>query len=157
MRDRHGASRAGAHARLRPPQAFHASSGRHRAPGPRHCVRRQTVARRGRRPHVCAVTDAPKKPGLFGLFRRGATEAKPVTAEARPQPPPAAPSAQVERAPPAEAEGAPAATEPARAETWFQRLKAGLTKSSNRLSQNNEGIYTMQKLGVAKHAELRQQ
>src|SRR5262245_7837485 len=156
MRDRDRARRAGPHPRLRPSQAFNASPSRHRAPGPRHCVRRQTVARRGHRPHVCAVSDTPKKPGLFGLFRRSANEAKPVTAEAPAQPPPpATPLAEeAPRLPMAEADGAPAPEEPARSETWFQRLKAGLTKSSSRLSQNIAGIFTKRKLDAATLEEL---
>jgi fused signal recognition particle receptor len=101
------------------------------------------------------VTDAPKKPGLFGLFRRGANEAQPVPAEARPQPLPVAPRA-AEAAPPAtiEAEAAPTPTDAAGAQTWFQRLKAGLTKSSSRLSQNIAGIFTKRKLDAATLEEL---
>jgi len=99
------------------------------------------------------VTDTPKKPGLFGLFRRGANEAKPVTTEARPQPPPP-PAEEPPQLPMAEADGAPAPGEPARSGTWFQRLKAGLTKSSSRLSQNIAGIFTKRKLDAATLEEL---
>jgi len=106
------------------------------------------------------VTDAPKKHGLFGLFRRGANEAKPVVEEARPQPQPAPPRAEEATASSVtEAAAAPSApasdqSEPARPGSWFQRLKAGLTKSSSRLSQNIAGIFTKRKLDAATLEEL---
>ena len=103
------------------------------------------------------MTDAPKKQGLFGLFRRGANEAKPAAAEARPEPPP--PPAEAGSTPPAETGSVPAPpgsaeAGPARPGNWFQRLKAGLTKSSSRLSQNIAGIFTKRKLDAATLEEL---
>jgi fused signal recognition particle receptor len=103
------------------------------------------------------VTDAPKKQGLFGLFRRGANEAKPAAAEVRPEPPPL--GAEAGPALPAQTGSVPAPpgsaeTGPARPGSWFQRLKAGLTKSSSRLSQNIAGIFTKRKLDAATLEEL---
>jgi len=101
------------------------------------------------------VTDAPKKQGLFGLFRRGGNEAKPAAAEARPEPLPV--DAEGGPSPPAGSLPAPpgsAETDPARPGTWFQRLKAGLSKSSSRLSQNIAGIITKRKLDAATLEEL---
>jgi fused signal recognition particle receptor len=101
------------------------------------------------------VNDTPGKPsrGLFGLFRRS-------------EPPPAAPPpAQVEApaavqpagpepeppVPPAVAETAP---EPPRKVGWFQRLKAGLTKTSAKLSEDIAGIFTKRKLDADTLQEL---
>jgi fused signal recognition particle receptor len=88
------------------------------------------------------VTDAPKKPGLFGLFRRGAEEIKPVA----PRPEEAAEAVPV-------AEPVSAA-EPEAQGSWFQRLKAGLSKSSSRLSQSISGIFTKRKLDADTLGEL---
>jgi fused signal recognition particle receptor len=102
------------------------------------------------------VSDTPAKSrGLFGLFRRG--EAPPVVA-------PAAERAEdlvaleqtsepdsVATAAPAEA---PPSAEPPKKQGWFQRLKAGLTKTSAKLSQDIAGIFTKRKLDADTLEEL---
>jgi len=94
------------------------------------------------------VSDTPKRQGLFGLFRRDTEPVKPIAVEAD------------QETPTAPADGArpitdpPAAAPAARPGNWFQRLKAGLTKSSSRLSQNITGIFTKRKLDAATLEEL---
>jgi fused signal recognition particle receptor len=98
------------------------------------------------------VTDAPKKQGLFGLFRR-ATEpaAKPAPTAPEPKTPEeAAPAAE----PATAAAAMPASAEAPAPATWFQRLKAGLAKSSSRLTENISGIFTKRKLDAETLAEL---
>ena len=92
------------------------------------------------------MSDTPKKQGLFGLFRRGTEPVKPVAVEAgqpTPEPAPAETTPSTDPGPPA-----------ARPGNWFQRLKAGLAKSSSRLSQNITGIFTKRKLDAATLEEL---
>jgi fused signal recognition particle receptor len=87
------------------------------------------------------VNDKPEKAGgMFAIFRR---KSEPV---ATPAPEDAAPasSTAVQPAPPGPAEQ-PASPEPARG-GWFQRLKAGLTKTSSRLTEDIAGIFTKRKL-----------
>jgi fused signal recognition particle receptor len=109
---------------------------------------------------VCAVSDTPNKPsrGLFGLFRRPEPAAAPPPAPAA-EPPAPEPSTQ-EPDVPAALQPAPAGpdlrqADPAAAEPpaeppkklgWFQRLKAGLTKTSAKLSEDIAGIFTKRKL-----------
>jgi fused signal recognition particle receptor len=97
------------------------------------------------------VTDTPKKQGLFGLFRR-ATEpaAKPAPT---PEPKPREEAAPVAE-PVAVAAAIPESAEAPTPTTWFQRLKAGLAKSSSRLTQNISGIFTKRKLDADTLAEL---
>ena len=88
------------------------------------------------------MSDKPaKRAGLFSAFRRGAaaveSSSEPVslsdpTADATQPPPPEQPVKQ----------------------GWFQRLKAGLTKTSARLSQDIAGIFTKRKLDADTLEEL---
>ena len=94
------------------------------------------------------MTEAPKKHGLLGLFRRSAEPPKPL--EVGPQQ-----EATAETAPEQEAPSVAAPKSGAGGQgSWFQRLKAGLTKSSSRLSQNISGIFTKRKLDAATLEEL---
>ena len=96
------------------------------------------------------VTDkAEKRGGFFGAFRRAVTPA-PVEerSEAETEQLPVAPPDSVESA---VAEPAP---EPANKQGWLQRLKAGLTKTSTRLSQDIAGIFTKRKLDADTLEEL---
>jgi fused signal recognition particle receptor len=86
------------------------------------------------------VTDKPAKSrGLFSAFRRSA---EPTTPEGGPE----------TKAP--EAVQSDAAAEPAPKLGWFQRLKAGLTKTSAKLSQDIAGIFTKRKLDAESLQEL---
>ena len=86
---------------------------------------------------------------LFGLFRRG--EAPPG------QPPPAAsdhePVVLPQPSPTASPPSDPA-SEPPKKAGWFQRLKAGLTKTSAKLTQDIAGIFTKRKLDADTLQEL---
>jgi fused signal recognition particle receptor len=95
--------------------------------------------------------------GLFGFFRRSepapAPEPAPPPAEPSVVPAPVAPPAAVAVPAPA------AAPEPQPAESpqklgWFQRLKAGLAKTSARLSDDITGIFTKRKLDADTLEEL---
>jgi fused signal recognition particle receptor len=92
---------------------------------------------------VCGVTEKSEKRGLFGVFRRSAAASPAVGT------PVAATAEASEQAAPA----ASAAAEPAR-QGWFQRLKAGLTKTSARLSEDIAGIFTKRKLDADTLQEL---
>ena len=82
---------------------------------------------------MSAVNDKPeKRGGFFSAFRRGAS------------PGPDAPAAAEKSAQPAEVP--PSAADDGKKQGWFQRLKAGLTKTSARLSQDIAGIFTKRKL-----------
>lgn len=94
-----------------------------------------------------------KSRGLFGFFRRGdrapevsaeppaEAPAEPIVEKVEPAPAPAAPPAAVAAvAPPAQASEPPAKL------GWFQRLKAGLAKTSARLSDDISSIFTKRKL-----------
>ena len=95
------------------------------------------------------MSDTPKRQGLFGLFRRDTEPVKPIAVDADQETPSAAPA---DGAPPTD--DPPAAAPASRPGNWFQRLKAGLTKSSSRLSQNITGIFTKRKLDAATLEEL---
>jgi fused signal recognition particle receptor len=87
------------------------------------------------------VTDKPAKSrGLFSAFRRSAEPAPEAAPEVAPDPTPAQQS------------DAPA--EPAPKLGWFQRLKAGLTKTSAKLSQDIAGLFTKRKLDADTLQEL---
>ena len=136
------------------------------------------------RPHVWPVSDTPSKSRLFGLFRRPSGPApepvapEPVAPEsvapesAAPEPVAPGPAAPVPATPEAAQEAparetsspptaevtaqttAPDAAEPPRKTGWFQRLKAGLTKTSAKLSQDIVGIFTKRKLDADTLQEL---
>jgi fused signal recognition particle receptor len=108
-----------------------------------------------------------KKRGLFGrLFGGGARAPEPqVSPEPTPPEPapPEKPPAAVEEAPPKPepaavvqiasvvevAEPKPAAEDaPAPKQGWFSRLKAGLTKTSSKLSEGITGLFTKRRLDV---------
>jgi fused signal recognition particle receptor len=99
------------------------------------------------------VTDkGEKRGGFFSAFRRVVTPApafdeKP---QAEAEQPSVAPSEPVEAVAPAPV--APAEEPPKQG--WFQRLKAGLTKTSTRLSQDIAGIFTKRKLDADTLEEL---
>ena len=144
--DRARAARA--HARLCRTRARRSGHTRHAGRGPRHWVHRKAVARGAACDHVCGVTDKPAKSrGLFSAFRRSA----------EPAPDAAVPDAAADPAD-ASPEPAPAKvdapTEPAPKQGWFQRLKAGLTKTSAKLSQDIAGIFTKRKLDADTLQEL---
>ena len=97
------------------------------------------------------MSDTPDRSrGFFGRFRRPAA----------PSPEPVAPAAGEEaHAPPEPAErqselGAADAAEPPKKQGWFQRLKAGLTKTSAKLSQDIVGIFSKRKLDADTLQEL---
>jgi fused signal recognition particle receptor len=106
------------------------------------------------------VSETPAKSrGLFGLFRRGTTA--PESAPAPPAPEPETPEDLValqQEPPPAVAElpspPLAASPEPPKKQGWFQRLKAGLTKTSAKLSQDIVGIFTKRKLDADTLEEL---
>jgi fused signal recognition particle receptor len=97
------------------------------------------------------VSDTPAKArGLFGLFRRAEAPAAPppvapdpeaANATAALEHPPAETTEESTAAPPAEAP-----PEPPKKQGWFQRLKAGLTKTSAKLAEDISGIFTKRKL-----------
>ena len=100
------------------------------------------------------MNDTPAKSrGLFGLFRRPtgvpATDSGKLAETAAEQEPPLTPSA-AEPTPPTP----PPADEPPKKQGWFQRLKAGLTKTSAKLSQDIAGIFTKRKLDADTLEEL---
>ena len=94
------------------------------------------------------MSDTPAKSrSLFGRFLRPAAEPAP------PQPEPEAAAAlQQEPAPPVTPP--PQVEAPAKKQGWFQRLKAGLTKTSAKLSEDIAGIFTKRKLDAATLQEL---
>lgn len=116
------------------------------------------------------MTDKNEKSrgGLFGFFRRSeptrapepvapppaevvvvpAEQQRPAAAEAAPASPPPAPAATDA------VEAAVEAIEPPKKTGWFQRLKAGLAKTSARLSDDIAGIFTKRKLDADTLEEL---
>ena len=85
------------------------------------------------------MNDKPEKSkGLFGLFRRSAEPGAvaPEDADTARPAPPAAVAAATESEPPTQAKG------------WLQRLKAGLAKTSTRLTEDITGLFTKRKLGA---------
>ncbi len=98
------------------------------------------------------MNDKPEKPrGFLGLFRRPA-EPSPPAAESVPE----STASGVESSD-REATALPAAAVEEAAPKkigWFQRLKAGLTKTSARLSEDIAGIFTKRKLDADTLQEL---
>lgn len=94
-----------------------------------------------------------KSRGLFGFFRRGdrapdvpvEPPAPAASDHIEDQAEPAQPAAAPPPAPPAVEPAAQAAEPPAKV-GWFQRLKAGLAKTSARLSDDISSIFTKRKL-----------
>jgi fused signal recognition particle receptor len=87
---------------------------------------------------------SPKSRGLLGLFRRSEAPAQP-----KPTEPGEGTAATLPQSAPIEA---PA--DPPKKQGWFQRLKAGLTKTSARLSEDIAGIFTKRKLDADTLQEL---
>jgi fused signal recognition particle receptor len=100
------------------------------------------------------VSDTPAKSrSLFGRFLRPAVE----TAPPPPEPAEAAAALQQEPAPPPvepPVTPPPQVEAPAKKQGWFQRLKAGLTKTSAKLSEDIAGIFTKRKLDADTLQEL---
>jgi len=100
------------------------------------------------------VTDTPAKSrSLFGRFLRPAAEPAPPP----PEPAEAAAALQQEPAPPPvepPVTPPPQVEAPAKKQGWFQRLKAGLTKTSAKLSEDIAGIFTKRKLDADTLQEL---
>ena len=92
-----------------------------------------------------------KRGGFFSAFRRTAPPSAPP-AEAEPLTPEPTVFEVVEAEAVAPAE--PLAEEPGKKQGWFQRLKAGLTKTSAKLSQDIAGIFTKRKLDADTLEEL---
>jgi fused signal recognition particle receptor len=98
------------------------------------------------------VSDTSGKSRLFGLFRRPASPAAKDDA-APPDPGVQPPALQEPPAPSSQAIPADA-DKPAQKLGWFQRLKAGLTKTSAKLSQDIAGIFKKRKLDAETLQEL---
>jgi len=100
------------------------------------------------------VSDTPAKSrSLFGRFLRPAAESAPPP----PEPAEAAAALQREPAPPpveSPVTPPPQVEVPAKKQGWFQRLKAGLTKTSAKLSEDIAGIFTKRKLDADTLQEL---
>ena len=95
------------------------------------------------------MSDTPAKSrSLFGRFLRPAVE----TAPPPPEPAEAAAALQQEPAPPVTPP--PQVEAPTKKQGWFQRLKAGLTKTSAKLSEDIAGIFTKRKLDADTLQEL---
>jgi len=89
------------------------------------------------------VNDTPAKTrGLMGLFRRAEAPAQAVPPELAEEPAAAVPQSTAPD------------PEPPKKQGWFQRLKAGLTKTSARLSEDIAGIFTKRKLDASTLQEL---
>jgi len=91
--------------------------------------------------------DAPGRGGRTGMFSRlfGGGKASPPDAdENHAEPAEVDVPAEITPAPEA-TEAAPAAAEPPR-QSWFQRLKAGLTKTSSQLSEGITNVFTKSRL-----------
>jgi len=94
------------------------------------------------------VNDTPgKSRGVLGLFRRSQAPAAPAPAE-----PADAATAALQQQPAVATAETPA--EPPKKQGWFQRLKAGLTKTSAKLAEDISGIFTKRKLDADSLQEL---
>jgi fused signal recognition particle receptor len=97
------------------------------------------------------VSDKPgKRGGFFGAFRRTVPAAGPADVAALDVHEPVVEVAQQ----PAVVVPDPTSEPPSEKRGWFQRLKAGLTKTSSRLSQDIAGIFTKRKLDADTLEEL---
>ncbi len=91
------------------------------------------------------MNDTPAKTrGLMGLFRRSEAPAQPAPPEPAEETAAAVPQSSTAALP----------VEPPKKHGWFQRLKAGLTKTSARLSEDIAGIFTKRKLDAGTLGEL---
>ncbi len=91
------------------------------------------------------MNDTPAKTrGLMGLFRRSEAPGQPAPPELAEETAAAVPQSST----------AELAAEPPKKQGWFQRLKAGLTKTSARLSEDIAGIFTKRKLDAGTLGEL---
>jgi fused signal recognition particle receptor len=89
---------------------------------------------------------SPKSRGLMSLFRRTEAPPPPATGD---------PTAEPSVAGPLDRDaGAEPPAEPPKKQSWFQRLKAGLTKTSARLSEDIAGLFTKRKLDADSLQEL---
>jgi fused signal recognition particle receptor len=88
---------------------------------------------------------SPKSRGLMGFFRR---------TEAPPPPPTEEPAAELPVAPQSGDAASEPPAEPPKKQGWFQRLKAGLNKTSARLSEDIAGLFTKRKLDADSLQEL---
>ena len=92
------------------------------------------------------MSDKPeKRGGFFGAFRRTAQSDAPALEQAE------EPLVAAQQPPVADVETVEG---PGAKKGWYQRLKAGLTKTSARLSQDIAGIFTKRKLDADTLAEL---
>jgi len=102
------------------------------------------------------VNDEPEKSrGFLGLFRRPAEPVPPVV-QPDPEPDGAGAALPHQDAAPDQGPSEPAAdvAAPPKKVGWLQRLKAGLTKTSARLSEDIAGIFTKRKLDADTLQEL---
>jgi fused signal recognition particle receptor len=100
-----------------------------------------------------------KSRGLFGRFFRGGKPSGEAAPKAEPLPADdTAPAANTAPAAPeqpqAQVEEAGPAAEPEGKRGWFARLRAGLTKTSSKLSEGITGLFTQRRLGADTLEEL---
>jgi fused signal recognition particle receptor len=99
------------------------------------------------------VSDKQEKPrGFMGLFRRAAEAAAPAQDTAPPQPPAHPPSEDAARG--STPTGDAPAAGPGKKLGWFPRLKAQLSKTSQRLSADIAGLFIKRKLDADTLQEL---
>ena len=91
---------------------------------------------------------AEKPKGLLGMFRRSAEPAAAALTEDAPGPQTAPESTDSVADPTPHPRPAPVPEPVPEKPGWLQRLKAGLTKTSARLSEDISGLFTKRKLGA---------